>query len=207
MVYNRRYSEKEREDMKLINDIERLIPWNEQEKNDKAEFLRRLKSGEALLSRDNCSAHITASAWVVNPERTKVLMVYHNLYDSWSWLGGHADGEKDLLKVAKKEVQEESGLEKLSVVSEDIFSLEILPVSGHEKKGKYISSHLHLNITYLFEADPSQMIRIKSDENSGVAWFALDEAIEKSNEQWFKDRIYSKLNDKLKKLGVDGYGY
>lgn len=188
--------------MKLISDIEKFIPWNEQEKNDKYEFLRRLRSGEELFTRDNCSAHITASAWVVNPDRTKVLMVYHNIYDSWSWLGGHADGEMDLLKVALKEVREESGLERIRAVTEDIFSLEILPVSGHEKKGKYISSHLHLNVTYLLEADPSQDVRIKPDENSGVAWFGLDEAIEKSNEPWFKDRIYSKLNEKLKELGA-----
>ena len=188
--------------MKLIEDIEKFVPWNEQEVQDKKEFLRRLNSGEELFSRENLSAHITVSGWVVNPEKTKVLMVYHNLYDSWSWLGGHADGEQDLLKVAIKEVQEESGLQEVNVAAEDIFSLEILPVSGHETKGRYVSSHLHLNVTYLLEADDSQQVRIKPDENSGVAWFGLDEAIEKSNEPWFKERIYSKLNEKLRILGA-----
>lgn len=186
--------------MKLIKDIEKFIPYNAQEEKDKKEFLRRLKSGEELFTRDNTSAHITASAWVVNEEHTKVLMVYHNLYDSWSWLGGHADGEEDLLKVAKKEVQEESGLELMSQLTSDIFSLEILPVNGHVKKGQYISSHLHLNVTYFLEADEMQAGRIKEDENSNVGWFSLDEAIEKSSEPWFKERIYSKLNEKLKAL-------
>lgn len=188
--------------MNLIKDIENFIPWNEQEKKDKEEFLRRLKSGEELFLRDNASAHITVSAWVVNWDRTKVLMVYHNLYDSWSWLGGHADGERDLLKVAKKEVQEESGLESVQAISEEIFSLEILPVNGHEKKGKYISSHLHLNVTYLLEADASADTRIKPDENSGVGWFGLEESIEKSSEPWFRERIYTKLNERLGALGA-----
>ena len=120
--------------MNLIKSIENYTPYNSQESRDKEEFLRRLKSGEELFTRDNASAHITASAWVVNQYHTKVLMVYHNLYDSWSWLGGHADGEEDLLKVAKKEVREESGLEVVDEVLPDIFSLEILPVNGHVKK-------------------------------------------------------------------------
>ncbi|MEE1086757.1 MAG: NUDIX hydrolase [Schaedlerella sp.] len=188
--------------MKIIESIENFVPWNEQEEADKSEFLYRLRNGENLLTRDNKSAHITVSGWVVNPARTKILMVYHNLYDSWSWLGGHADGESDLLKVAKKEVQEESGLKAVNAVKDEIFSLEILPVSGHMKKGKYISSHLHMNVTYLLEADDTLPLRIKPDENSDAAWFGLDEAIKKSNEQWFKERIYSKLNEKLGMAGV-----
>ena len=69
-------------------------------------------------------------------------MVYHNIYHSWSWLGGHADGETDLLSVAIQEVKEEAGISKVYPVSEEIFSLESLTVDGHVKKGKYVSSHL-----------------------------------------------------------------
>ena len=82
-------------------------------------------------------------------------MAYHRLYDSWAWLGGHADGDRDLLAVALREVREESGLAEVHPVSEDLYSLEILTVDGHEKHGRYVSSHLHLNVTYLLEADPS----------------------------------------------------
>lgn len=186
--------------MGLIEELEKFVPWNEQERCDRAEFLRRLRGGEALYSRDNASAHITASAWVVNKSRTKVLMAYHNLYDSWAWLGGHADGERDLLQVAKKEVREESGITELLTVSPDIYSLEILTVDGHEKRGKYVSSHLHLNVTYLLEANDTLPVRCKPDENSRVAWFFLEEAIESSSEPWFRERIYRKLNHKLSKF-------
>ena len=140
---------------------------------------------------------MTASSWIVNPARTKVLMVYHNIYDSWSWTGGHADGETDLLAAALREAKEETGITKVRPVTEDIYSLEILTVDGHVKHGKYVSSHLHLNVTYLLEADEDEILHKKDDENSGVAWFGLDEAILASSEPWFRERIYSKLNAKL----------
>lgn len=54
--------------------------------------------------------HFSASVWTVNKERTKTLMVYHNIYNSWSWIGGHADGEEDLCAVAMRELTEETGL-------------------------------------------------------------------------------------------------
>ena len=181
---------------KLISQIEHYVPFNDQEKADKAQILAFLRSGAELITRDNPVVHLTASAWVVSPDRSQVIMVYHNLYCSWSWMGGHADGDWDLLRVAKKEVMEECGLPELTVVSPDIFSLEILSVAGHEKKGRYLSSHLHLNVTYLFEADPAQPLRIKPDENSAVGWVKVEDIPQKTNEAWFRERIYSKLSEK-----------
>ena len=186
--------------MELIRAIEKYRPWNQQEQQDQAELLRRLKSGEPLLGRENCSAHFTASAWVVSPQRDQVLMAYHNLYDSWAWLGGHADGEADLLSVAMREVREESGLVDVRPVLEDIFSLELLSVSGHEKRGEYVPSHLHFNVTYLLEADPKAPVRCKADENKGVAWFSLDQAVAATREPWVQERVYQKLNAKLVKF-------
>ena len=183
--------------MELAAQIRAFRPWNQQEERDQAELLRRLTSGEELYTRNNASAHLTASAWVVSPDRRQVLMAYHNLYGSWAWLGGHADGERDLLAVALREVLEESGLSNLRPVTSDIYSLEILPVSGHEKKGLYIPSQLHLNVTYLLEADPAEPVRQKPDENSAVGWFGLEEAVAVSSEPWFREWIYKKLNAKL----------
>lgn len=182
--------------MSLPEQLRHYQPWNQQEAQDLAEFLRRLEHSESLYSRKNTDAHLTASAWVVSPDRTQVLLAYHNLYDSWAWLGGHADGKQNLLAVALREVQEESGL-TATPVSEDIFSLEILSVAGHEKRGHYVSSHLHLNITYLLEADPSAPVRRKEDENSRVGWFSLEDAVAASSEPWMRERVYRKLNEKL----------
>ena len=121
----------------------------------------------------------------------------HHQTSGIHWLGGHADGDHDLLAVALREAQEESGLSTVRAVSPELFSVEILTVDGHEKRGHYVPSHLHLNVTYLLEADPALPIRCKPDENSRVGWFGLDEAVAASSEPWFRERIYSKLNAKL----------
>ena len=161
--------------MELVDALNRFRPCNEQEETDKNQILSLLSGGQDLYTRDNPVAHLTASSWVVSPDRKQVLLIYHNLYRSWAWMGGHADGERDLCRVALRETREESGLQDLTLVSPDIFSLESLTVDGHEKRGKFVSSHLHLNVTYLLEADPRQPIRVKPDENSGVAWFPVEE--------------------------------
>ena len=185
--------------MSIYEDIARYEPFNEQEARDKAVILRFLEQNDDAFLRENRIAHMTASAWVVNPARDKVLMVYHKIYDSWSWTGGHADGEEDLLSVALREVTEETGVQGVRPVTPEIFSLEVVTVDGHEKRGAYVSSHLHLNLTYLLEADDTEPLRICEDENKGVAWFGLDEALAASTEPWFVKRIYGKLNEKLKK--------
>ena len=184
----------------LIHQLECYKPWNEQEERDRLLILQCLREQKDIFTRSNRLAHMTASAWVVNPDRSKVLMAYHNIYHSWSWLGGHADGETDLLSVAIREVQEESGICHVHPVSEEIFSLESLTVDGHVKRGEYVSSHLHLNVTYLLEASDEESLSIKKDENSGVAWFSPEKAVEASTEPWFQEHIYRKLNAKLKIL-------
>ncbi len=184
----------------LTEAIRAFRPENEQEEADKKGILAFLAANENAFTRDNTIAHMTASAWVVNHDRTKVLMVYHKIYDSWSWTGGHADGEEDLLAVALREVTEETGVSSVTPVSDDIFSLEILTVDGHEKHGSYVPSHLHMNVTYLLEADEEEPLTVCEDENKGVAWFGLDEALSASSEPWFVQRIYRKLNEKLRKL-------
>lgn len=184
--------------MKIVEEIKAYAPCCEQEARDKTVILDFLEKNPDAFCRSNPIAHMTASAWIVNRERTKVLMVYHRIYDSWSWTGGHADGEEDLLAVALREAREETGVKDVRPVSEEICSLEVLTVDGHEKRGVYVSSHLHLNVTYLLEADESEELHACEEENSDVRWFTLDGALEASTEPWFVERIYKKLNDKLK---------
>ena len=181
----------------LIHKLEAYHPVNEQEEKDQAIILEMLKTQEDIFRRENLTAHMTASAWIVNPARTKVLMAYHNLYDSWAWLGGHADGEEDLLAVAVREAREESGVDHVRPLLKDVFSVEILTVDGHEKRGQYVPSHLHLNVTWLLEADDTEPTRVRKGENQAVTWFTPEEAVARSTEPWFRERIYGKLNRKL----------
>ena len=183
----------------LMESIRAYQPFNEQEKMDKSLILDWIETQDDAFSRDNTVAHMTASAWVVNKDRSRVLMAYHNIYHSWAWLGGHADGDADLCSVAVREVKEESGIEEVKLLSDQPFSLEILSVDGHVKRGKYVTAHLHLNVTYLMEADPVQEIRCKPDENSAVGWIPVEQIAEKSTEPWFVERVYGKLCEKVKR--------
>ena len=183
--------------MNLKEQLAQYQPYNEQEERDKVVMLALLSSQPDIYTRKNQVAHMTASSWLLNKTHDKVLMIYHNIYHSWSWTGGHADGGMDLLAVAKREAAEETGVTDIQAVTEDIFSIEILTVDGHEKRGAYVPSHLHLNVTYLLEADEEEVLRVKPDENSGVKWFSLEEALEACTEPWMIERIYKKLNAKL----------
>jgi 8-oxo-dGTP pyrophosphatase MutT (NUDIX family) len=187
----------EAEALDIRDMIRAYTPYNEQEAADKALILDFLDKNPDAFFRTNLLAHMTASAWVVNPARDRVLMVYHRIYDSWSWTGGHADGDEDLARVALREVREETGVRSARLLSEDIFSLESLTVDGHEKHGAYVPSHLHLNVTFLLEADDTDPLTVCEEENSGVRWFGLEEALRASSEPWFVQRIYRKLNEKL----------
>lgn len=185
--------------MALKQQIENYKPYNEQEEKDKEVILKYMNTFDDVFTRKNEFGHFTASSWAVNKQRTKVLMIYHNIYKSWAWTGGHADGETNLLETAIRELKEETGVKNVKILDNDIFSLEIIHVDGHIKRGKYVSSHVHLNLTYLLEVDENEVLQIKEDENSGVKWVNIDEVENVSNENWMIESIYKKLNEKLKR--------
>lgn len=186
--------------LKIEDALQRYSPYNAQEASDRTEILSFLSKNKDAFLRSHLAGHMTASAWVVNQKRDKVLMVYHKIYNSWSWIGGHADGCEDLLSVAIRECREESGVSRVWPLSPDIFSLEILAVNGHEKNGAYLPSHLHYNVTYLLEADEKETLKICEAENTGVRWFSPEEALSASSEPWFRERIYPKLIKKMTTL-------
>lgn len=183
--------------MNLKEQISNYLPYNEQEENDKEMMIKYIDTFEDVLTRENKMCHFTASNWIVNKDKTKVLMIYHNIYQSWAWTGGHVDGDSDLQHVALKEAKEETGLNNLKLLSDDIFGIQILTVDSHIKRGKFIPSHLHLDCCFLIEADEDEVLRIKEDENSGVEWIDIDKAVEITKEEKMKP-IYRKLNTKLK---------
>jgi len=173
-------------------------PCDAQEASDREMMLEAIERMPGILTRENRFAHFTASSWIVNPARTKVLMAFHNIYKSWAWTGGHADGDADLLAVALREAREETGVERIAPVSTDIYSVEIVPVNWHIKRGAFVSSHLHMNVSFLLTADDGQPLRAKPDENSAVAWMPLEEAADNKEEPIMK-LVYEKLNRKLER--------
>lgn len=187
----------------MFKSIRNYVPYNEQEKKDKEVINYCTEVFQDILTRNNEVAHMTSSAFAVNKTHDKVLMVYHNIYNSWSWIGGHADGDEDFLAVAMKELKEETGVYNISPIFSDIFSLDVLTVLGHTKRGNYISPHLHLSVTYLIEVDDNDLLIVKKDENSGVKWISIDEINMYSTEPHMH-KVYEKIVTKIKNLRVNG---
>ena len=185
----------------LYNEIQAYSPKTEQEEQDKKVMLKYIETFDDILTRENEFAHMTASPWIVNEDYTKVLMIYHRIYDSWGWCGGHSDGESDQLFVALKEGAEETGLTSIRPLSEQIIAIDILPVPSHKKRGAFIGSHVHLNVTYLCVADEREELHHNEEENKGALWVPIEEVCKKVS-QWDRDMIpvYQKLNERLKEM-------
>ncbi len=175
------------------------IPKNEQEKVDQQLILNFISRNPDALDRTNLAAHITSSAFVVNQNMTKILFAYHNIYDSWSWVGGHNDGNSDLLEVAIQEAKEETGIKSVTPYSKDIFTLDVIYVKNHIKKQIYVPDHLHLNATFLLIADVNEELTINYAENSGVKWFEIDDVLNHISEERMKP-IYQKAFDEIQKI-------
>ena len=181
---------------KLYEELKKFCPADATEAEARDTMLREIEQqGEQLLDREN-EAHFTSSAFIVNPARTKTLMVHHNLRNTWSWAGGHADGMADLEANARKEMLEETGVAEARLLG-GIASLEVFHVPAHVKKGKKVAAHRHLSVDYIYEVSEAAELKICPDENSSVEW--LDAAL--IAEPLFNDadvKIYTKLMEKSK---------
>ncbi len=182
--------------MNLRQEIENYIPFDEQEKKDKEQFLRFIDTFDDVLTRDNIFGHFSASAFLVNKKRNKMIVVYHIINDGWIYPGGHADGDDNLLSVAVREVEEETGL-KAKILDENIYAIQSAPVKGHIKSGKYVSSHIHFDVLYLMEADDRIPLKYKENESKGVKWISFEEADDKTMCDFIRP-IHKKIIEKLK---------
>ena len=183
--------------MKILKEqINEYVPFDEQEFSDKEYFLKFINTFDDTLTRNNIFGHLTASAFVVNKERNKMVVVYHIINDGWMYPGGHADGEVDLLSVAIREVQEETGL-KTKVLDNRIFSIQANSVQHHIKKQKFVSAHTHFDVIFLLEADDTMPMVYREDESKGVKWLSFDEAGNNDIVPFIRP-IHQKLIKKLK---------
>lgn len=186
--------------MDYIKHIIEFIPENQQEIQDKKIILDYIeKYLHNILLRENEFAHITSSGFIMNKSLDKVLMIHHNIRNAWAWTGGHVDGDTDFLHVAIKEAKEETGITTVTALSENIVSIDILPVYGHERRNKYVSAHLHLSVAYVLIASEEETLIVKEDENTDVAWFSLDNF----NEDYFDVKdvyLYNKIIHRAKQI-------
>lgn len=182
--------------MNLKEQLEKYQPFDETEERIKEYQLNWINTFEDVLTRENEFGHFASSAFVVNKERTKMLVVYHNIYDAWIFPGGHADGEENLLSVAIREVEEETGL-KTKVLDESIFAISASPIVGHAKRGKNVPAHTHLDVVYLLEADDKETLTFREDESKGVKWISFDEAVGNNIVDFIRP-VHKRLIEKFK---------
>lgn len=134
------------------------------------ELIRFVETHPDCLERSCVPGHLTGSAWIVSPDRTRTLLTHHHKLDKWLQLGGHADGDGDLPRVALREAREESGLTRLRLVDGAIFDLDVHWIPPR----KTDPGHYHYDLRFLIEADPSEPLVISS-ESKDLAWVEIDQ--------------------------------
>jgi len=121
------------------------------------------------LLRTCMPGHLTGSAWIVSADRRRTLLTHHRKLGKWLQLGGHADGDPDLLSVALREAREESGLQGLRVVRTRIFDLDRHWIPPHGGEG----GHWHHDLRFMLEADADEPLSV-SQESRALAWVEVD---------------------------------
>ena len=160
----------------LVEKLTEYRPEFEIEVEFRASFLSFIKQYSDCFERTQKVGHITGSAWIINKTGNKALLTHHKKLDRWLQLGGHADGEPDVIKVSRKEAEEESGLMSLQLHSENIFDIDIHTIPAR----KADPEHLHYDVRFLFIADENESLTI-SQESKNLAWIAFEDLKIKSN--------------------------
>lgn len=151
------------------------------------DFLALLGDEENPFVRERRAGHFTGAAWLVSADGRRVLLTHHRKLDRWLQLGGHADGDANMRRVALKEAEEESGLKDLSV-DPDIFDLDRHWIPEH----KNVPGHWHYDVRYVVRAGPEEAF-VVSDESHALAWrdiaallqdASLDESLHRMARKW-----------------------
>lgn len=141
---------------------------------DEMGFVKRslsyIEQREDCFYRELWPAHVTGSAWVVNPDRSRVLMMHHKKLNQWFQPGGHADGDADIVRVALKETEEETGIsaEDIKLVDGSIFDVDIHSIAPYGNDPE----HEHIDVRFLLEVDDSIAVP-GNDESHEVLWIDL----------------------------------
>ena len=187
----------------LYQELVLYHPFDDAEAGDIKGFLKFIDTfQDHIYTRDNVIGHVCPTAFVVNKDRTKTLMAYHNQFQTFAWLGGHADGEINSLKVAEKEFVEESGLKNYRVLNNrKMFDFCTLYCANHIKRGIYVPAHLHYLPIYLFEADEKDVPFVRPEEHSAIRWFPFEEAFETVKKD-IAYPVYQRIFEKIKTSGI-----
>ncbi len=158
----------------LITQLGQYLPQDKDEQSYKKQFVQFVRQYPNCFERSLDIGHVTASAWILDKDRTHALLLHHQKLDRWLQLGGHTDGNPDVLAVSIQEAKEESGLSHISVLQKTIFDLDIhlIPARKEEK------AHFHYDVRFLLEADRGEALS-QNHESKAVEWVTLPEVSDK----------------------------
>lgn len=160
---------------KLLIDLKKYIPFDSHEKEMVGKVILLIENTPDCFHNNSFPAHMTASAWIIDNGLTHLLFTHHRKLNKWLQLGGHADGEENLVNAATREAMEESGLKSVRLAAPGIFDVDIHEIPAR----KDIPAHYHYDVRYLFKADKDEPL-IVSDESHDLKWVAINE-VEKYN--------------------------
>lgn len=162
----------------LLDLLEKHSPIDDNESKMTNDIIEFVKSNEDCFKRELLIGHVTGSAWIVNDTRTHVLMMHHRKLNQWFQPGGHCDGDPDVLNVALKEANEETGLKNLKVVNGEIYDVDVHQIP--ERKG--VPAHYHYDVRFLIEADMNEQL-IVTEESNDLAWVSIGKVAEHNDSE------------------------
>lgn len=164
-------------------------PADEEERAMVMQTVQFVQNHPNCFDRQLQIGHVTGSAWIVSPDRQQVVLLHHYKLDRWFQPGGHADGDPDVLRVALREAEEETGLRDLKVVDPAIFDVDVhtIPARADEPE------HVHYDIRFLFEASTDQPF-VRTRETKDVRWVHISDVTKLTAEKSI-NRMISKKKD------------
>jgi 8-oxo-dGTP pyrophosphatase MutT (NUDIX family) len=152
----------------LLDELRTYVPADAREAAMRDRLIAFVTANADAFERTLAAGHVTASAWIVDPARTRALLAHHRKLDKWLQLGGHADGDPDVRGAALREAREESGLTSLRFAADGIYDLDVHAIP--ERPGE--PAHEHYDVRFALEADPAEPL-VTSAESHALAWIAL----------------------------------
>lgn len=162
----------------FLSKLNKYQPFDAHEHSMRQRIIEFVKENPNCFDRTLLIGHITASALIINKQRTHTLMTHHHKLEKWLQLGGHSDGNPDPLNVALREAEEESGLKEITPVAEDIFDVDVHEIPARKNE----PAHYHYDVRFLFEADDTHEL-VLTNESKDLQWIPLERIEEYTTEE------------------------
>lgn len=180
-------NEMNREQILLLLDAHQ--PADAHEAQMLADIKQFVRSYDNFHSRQQLAGHLTGSAWVICEDHSHALLTHHGKFDCWVQLGGHVEDDADMLSAAWREACEESGLQNVQPLSDQIFDVDVHAIPANPKE----PAHFHYDIRFLFAADRTVPL-VVSSESKDLAWVEIEKIAELTTEESVLRMVRKTLN-------------